>query len=108
MTELHVIFGTGALGKWTARELVRMGKRVRMINRSGKADQLPDSVEVIAGDAFDIAKNIQLTKGAEAFYQCAQPLYHQWVEKFPSMQTAILEAAATNGAKLIVADNLYM
>jgi len=108
MTELHVIFGTGALGKWTARELVTMGKQVRMINRSGKADRLPNSVEVIAGDAFDTAKNVQLTKGAQAIYQCAQPPYHQWVDKFPSMQTAILEAAATNGAKLIVADNLYM
>ncbi len=38
MSELHVVFGTGALGKWTARKLVKMGKQVRVINRSGKAD----------------------------------------------------------------------
>lgn len=108
MSELHVIFGTGPLGKWTARELVRMGKQVRMINRSGKVNQLPDSVEVIAANAYDTAQNIELTQGAEAIYQCAQPLYHEWVEKFPPLQAAILEAAATNGAKLIVGDNLYM
>jgi len=51
MSELHVVFGTGPLGKYTARELVKLGKTVRMVNRSGKADQLPDGVEVVPGDA---------------------------------------------------------
>jgi nucleoside-diphosphate-sugar epimerase len=108
MTELHVIFGTGALGKWTARHLVQMGKPVRMINRSGKADRLPDSVEIVAGDAYDLRKNIELTRAASVVYQCAQPPYSEWVEKFPPLQHAILEAAAANGARLVVGDNLYM
>ncbi len=34
--ELHVIFGSGVLGKNAARELLRMGKTVRVVNRSGK------------------------------------------------------------------------
>jgi uncharacterized protein YbjT (DUF2867 family) len=58
MPELHVIFGSGPLGKWTARQLVEMGRPVRMINRSGKAGGLPASVEVVAGDAYDLHKNI--------------------------------------------------
>jgi nucleoside-diphosphate-sugar epimerase len=107
-SELHVIFGTGPLGKWTARELVKLGKRVRMVNRSGKADRLPAGVEVIAGDAYDLTKNIEVTKGAAAVYQCAQPQYYEWAEKFPRFQAGILEAAAQNGAKLIIGDNLYM
>jgi len=49
-----------------------------------------------------------VTKGAAAVYQCAQPLYHEWAEKFPPMQKAILDAASANGAKFIVAENLYM
>jgi nucleoside-diphosphate-sugar epimerase len=107
--ELHVIFGTGALGKWTARELIKLGRQVRMISHSGKADsRIPTGVEVIQGDAYDMQHNIEITKGAAAIYQCAQPLYHEWVEKFPPMQKAILDAAAVNGAKFIVADNLYM
>jgi nucleoside-diphosphate-sugar epimerase len=108
MADLHVIFGAGPLGKWTARELVRMGKPVRIINRSGKASRLPAQVEVVAGDAYDLRRNIELTQGAAAVYQCAQPPYHEWVEKFPPLQKAILEAAAANGAKLVVGDNLYM
>lgn len=105
---LHVVFGTGPLGKWTARELVRLGKKVQMINRSGRADGLPEGVELIASDAYDRAKNIEITRGATTIYQCAQPHYYEWVDKFLPLQTAILEAAATNGAKLIVGDNLYM
>jgi nucleoside-diphosphate-sugar epimerase len=106
--ELHVIFGAGPLGKWTARELVKLGRRVRMVNRSGKADRLPQGVEIVASDAYDTAKNITITQGAAAVYQCAQPHYHEWVEKFPPLQAAILEAAAANGARLVVGDNLYM
>jgi nucleoside-diphosphate-sugar epimerase len=107
--ELHVIFGTGALGKWTARELIRLGKPVRMISHSGKADsRIPAEVEVVKGDAYDVQHNIEVTKGADAVYQCAQPQYHEWAEKFPPMQKAILDAASVNGAKFIVADNLYM
>jgi nucleoside-diphosphate-sugar epimerase len=108
MPELHVIFGTGPLGKWTARELVKMGKPVRMINRSGKTDRLPAGVEVVASDAYNLAKNIEVTRGATTVYQCAQPHYYEWNEKFPPLQKAILDGAAENGAKLVVGDNLYM
>ena len=107
-SELHVIFGTGPLGKWTARELVRLGKHVRVVNRSGKADGLPQGVEVVTGNAYDLANNVALTAGAAAVYQCAQPHYYEWAEKFPALQSAILEAAAANGARLVVGDNLYM
>jgi nucleoside-diphosphate-sugar epimerase len=106
--ELHVVFGTGPLGKWTARELVKLGKTVRMINRSGKTDRLPAGVEVVASDAYDVTKNIEVTRGAVSIYQCAQPHYYEWAEKFPPLQQAILEAASKNGAKLVVGDNLYM
>ena len=108
MTELHVVFGTGALGQHTARELLRLGKTVRMVNRSGKMSGAPAGVEIVASDAYDAAKNIAVTKGAAAIYQCAQPHYYEWPEKFPPLQRAILEAAAQNAAKLIVGDNLYM
>jgi nucleoside-diphosphate-sugar epimerase len=106
--ELHVVFGSGVLGKNAARELVRMGKRVRVINRSGHAAGLPELVEIVKADAYDIAQTRALTQGATSIYQCAQPAYHEWEEKFPPLQASILAAAADSGAKLVVADNLYM
>jgi nucleoside-diphosphate-sugar epimerase len=105
--ELHVIFGTGPVGYWTMQELLRLGKTVRMVNRSGKAD-VPAGVEVVAADAYRLESAKAAVKGASVVYQSAQPAYHEWVEKFPPLQTNILEAAASVGAKLILTDNLYM
>lgn len=106
--ELHVIFGTGPLGKWTARELVRLDKRVRMINRSGKAQDVPAQVEVIASDAYNTQRNIELTRGATTLYQGAQPPYNEWAKKFPPMQQAILDAAIANNVKFVAVENLYV
>ena len=106
--ELHVIFGTGPLGKSTALELHDLGHRVQIINRSGQSNNLPKAIEILKGDAYDLEFTRRVTQGATSVYQCAQPAYHQWAGNFLKMQTSILEAAASNNAKLVIADNLYM
>ena len=109
MSEYHVIFGTGPLAQATMRALLKRGRKVRMINRSGhRQESIPAEVEIIAGDAYNIEFTTSATKGAVCVYQCAQPQYHEWVEKFPSLQHAILKGTANNQAKFIVAENLYM
>ena len=105
--ELHVIFGTGPIGKATARCLVSAGKQVRMINRSGKASHLPESVEVLAGDIYDQHFVAQQAQAATSVYQCAQPAYYEWTSKFPAMQAAVIEGVAQSKAKLVVMENLY-
>ena len=81
---------------------------MRLVNRSGKASNLPIGAEVVRGNAYDAASIRTLTEDAAAVYQAAQPKYHEWQEKFPPLQTAILEGVAATGAKLIVIENLYM
>lgn len=105
--ELHVIFGTGPVGRATARALLMRGHTVRMVNRSGKA-MVPAGVCVVAGDAYDPGRVAELTAGAVAVYQAAQPAYHEWATKFPPLQTSIIEGVARSGAKLVVVENLYM
>jgi nucleoside-diphosphate-sugar epimerase len=105
----QVIFGTGPLGLAVMRELVRRGKSVKMVNRSGKAPQgVPAEVNIVPGDAYSAEFTRQVCQGAGVVYQCAQPAYSEWVDKFPALQNSILEGAASAGAKLIVGDNLYM
>ncbi len=106
--ELHVVFGTGPLGRAVMRELVVQGKRVRMINRSGKSEAQTNGVEFVASDAFDPQKVRTVTGGATVVYQCAQPAYQEWVTKFIPLQDSIASGVAANGAKLIVAENVYM
>jgi nucleoside-diphosphate-sugar epimerase len=106
-SELHVIFGTGPLGQAVMRELLTRNVAIRMVNRSGKAD-VPESVEVVAADAYDVQSARLVTRDARVVYQCAQPAYTQWPNLFPKLQASIVQAVSTSGAKLIVADNLYM
>ncbi len=104
---MHVVFGTGPVGQAVMRALVKRGRPVRMINRSGRAN-VPADVEVAAADAYQVSQTTALTADAAVVYQCAQPAYTEWVEQFPPLQAAILEGAAANGARLIVTENLYM
>ena len=107
--ELNVVFGTGPLAVATMQALVKRGKTVRMVNRSGKRPaEAPAAVEIVAGDAYNTDFTRSVTRGAAVVYQCAQPEYHEWVKLFPPLQAAILEGTAANKAKLIVGENLYM
>lgn len=105
--ELHVVFGTGALGLAVTDELVARGERVRVVNRKGKAN-VPDGVEVVAGDATDAASTREICKGASVVYNCLNPPYTKWPEMFPPLQAGVLEGAAAAGARLVVIENVYM
>ena len=100
-----MIFGTGPLGQAVMRELVKRGKPVRMVNRSGQA---PAAVPTLAADVYNLDSARQAAQGATVVYQCVNAPYHQWPEKFPALQANIMASAINVGAKLIVADNLYM
>jgi nucleoside-diphosphate-sugar epimerase len=103
----HVIFGTGAIGLATLEALLRRGETVRMVNRSGSA-AVPEEVEVIGGDAADPRFTIDVTRGAQVIYQTLNPPYARWVEEFPALQTGVLAAAQTHGARLVSMENVYM
>ncbi|MDZ4767142.1 MAG: NAD-dependent epimerase/dehydratase family protein [Chloroflexota bacterium] len=105
--QMHVILGTGPLGKSVMRALLARGEQVRMVNRSGKGD-VAAGVEVRAGDLYSLDSVRTVTADAAVVYQCAQPEYHEWPEKFPPLQAAILEGTAASGAKLVLGDNLYV
>ena len=108
MTEIHAILGTGAIGRAITEELIQGGKTVRLVNRTGKMEEAPVGVEVVSADLYDPAQVREVTKGAAVVYQAAQPAYHQWIEKFPPLQNAIIEGLTGSGAKLVLVENLYM
>jgi nucleoside-diphosphate-sugar epimerase len=107
MREQHVVLGTGPLGAATAEALLVRGHAVTLVNRSGKA-AVPPGARVIKADLFDVGQVREATTGATAVYQCAQPAYEAWTTQFEPLQSAIIEGVAASGAKLIVAENLYM
>jgi len=108
MSELHVVFGTGAIGRATAEELTKRGKTIRMVNRSGVMSEAPAGVEVATADLNAPAKVREVTRDAVVVYQCAQPRYFEWPEKFPPLQQSIIDGLTDTNAKLVIVENLYM
>ncbi len=105
--QLHVIFGTGPLGRSVMEVLLGKKYRVRMVNRSGRAD-VPNGVEVVKADLLNGIGVNETAAEASVVYQCANPVYDKWPEQFPVLQRAVLNAAAAANAKLVIAENLYM
>jgi nucleoside-diphosphate-sugar epimerase len=105
--ETHVVFGTGPAGRAVACALLDHGARVRMVNRTG-APALT-GVETIGGDAtnLDFARDVAADAGTVYFCLNA-PNYHRWAEEFPPLQRAVVGAAKSADAKLVVLENLYM
>jgi nucleoside-diphosphate-sugar epimerase len=106
-TDVHVVFGTGAIGLALVDELTAAKRTVRAINRSGRA-QVPADVEVMAGDASNPEFAAQAATGAAVVYQCLSPPYHRWADLFPPLQNAVVHAARTTGARYVSFENTYM
>jgi nucleoside-diphosphate-sugar epimerase len=103
---LHVILGAGRVGATTAELLADQGERVRLITRHGRGPEHP-AIERVAADATDAGRLSELTEGAAALYNCANPLYHRWLTDWPPLASALLTAAERSGAVLATASNLY-
>ena len=104
----HIVLGTGAIGRAIAEELVRRGESVRMVNRSGKMEEVPAGVEIKAADLYDPTQVKAVTRGAKVVYQSAQPDYSKWPEKFPALQKSIIDGLSGSDVKLALVENLYM
>ena len=105
----NVIFGTGPLGLAVMDELAARGRRVTLVNRRGQVDEtLPAGVTVIAGDATIPDDVTRICQDAEVVFQCAQPHYHEWPQKFPPIINGIIGGVSRTKARLVVGDNLYM
>ena len=106
--QLHVVLGaSGGAGTAIVEALTNRGHAVRAVNRS-RVTALPDGVERMTADVTDPASLATAVAGAGVVYMAAQPAYHRWPEEFPPMVATLIDAVASEGARLIMVDNLYM
>jgi len=105
-SELHVVVGAGPVGRAIALLLADAGHRVRVVTRSGAGAEHP-GIERRAADASDAATLRELSRGATAIYNAANPPYHRWPELWPPMAASMLGAAEANEAVLSTVSNLY-
>jgi nucleoside-diphosphate-sugar epimerase len=102
----HVIVGSGPVGTTTALLLADLGHRVRVITRSGSGPT-HHNIERMALDATNVAALTKATAGAAAIYNCVNPPYHRWPTDWPPLANAMIAAAESSGAVLVIMGNLY-
>jgi nucleoside-diphosphate-sugar epimerase len=102
---LHVVVGAGPVGRAVTAELLANHHQVRVVTRSGSG---PDGCELVSADAGDAARMVELTRGADAVYNCANPAYTKWATDWPPIANALLAAAEASGAVLATTGNLYI
>jgi nucleoside-diphosphate-sugar epimerase len=103
MNELHVVLGTGPAGTTLASTLRSRGHAVRTVSRSAR----PADPDHVAADLTDAAGAREALAGATVVHHAANVPYEQQLNVMPRMQTAILDAAADAGARVVVLDTLY-
>ncbi|WP_027342660.1 NAD-dependent epimerase/dehydratase family protein [Hamadaea tsunoensis] len=101
----HVIVGAGRVGKAVAAELVAHGHEVVIVTRRGTTIEGATGVTADASDGVRLA---EITQGADALYNCANPAdYSRWQELWPPIAAALLYTAEATGAVLVAANNVY-
>lgn len=104
MSASHVVLGAGPVGRAVVAALTSRGIEPAVVTRSGAP--VPGATSRRA-DLSAPGQAAEAVAGAEAVFQCAQPAYHRWPEEFPGLQARAVDAAASVGALLVVAENLY-
>jgi nucleoside-diphosphate-sugar epimerase len=112
--DLHVVFGTGQVGRALIEQLAASGHSVRAVSRhrpprsiDGWIDGVADGVDWRVADAADPLASIAAAAGASVVYQCLGAPYTKWPEEFPPMQRSVLAAAAAAEALLVTLENVY-
>ncbi|GAA2649262.1 NAD-dependent epimerase/dehydratase family protein [Nonomuraea recticatena] len=100
----HIVVGAGQVGPHVARRLIAQGHEVVVVTRSGSG---PEEATRIAADVTDHARMIEVSKGADAIYNCVNPQYHRWLTDWPPMAASFMAAAEASGAVLVALGNLY-
>ena len=104
---MYAIVGSGPIGSAIAHLHAGRGEQVRMVTRSGSGPE-HQLIECVPGDASDARRLTELTAGAEVIYNCANPKYTEWEQKWFPMNNAMLAAAKAADAVYAITGNLYV
>lgn len=103
---LHVVFGTGQVGRAVANLLAGSGHTVRAISRR-RPSELANGVDWRSVDLTDTGAAIEAGSGAAVIYQCLNAPYTLWPLMFPPLQRNVLAAAERADALLVTLENVY-
>lgn len=105
---MHTILGAGgAIGNGLVRELLRSGKKVRLVGRNPSP---VEGTETVAADLSSLDQTVSAVSGSKVAYLLVGLKYELkvWRALWPRIMQNAIEACKRAQAKLIFFDNVYM
>jgi nucleoside-diphosphate-sugar epimerase len=99
-----LVLGAGPVGSTVARAFLDRGQDVTVGTRSGTAMPGTTAIRLDASDADAVA---HAADGCSTIVVCTNPPYHRWRTDWPPIVDAVLRAARTTGADIVMVGNLY-
>jgi nucleoside-diphosphate-sugar epimerase len=99
-----LVLGAGPVGSTVTRAFLDGGADVTVGTRSGTALPGTTTVRLDASDAVALAR---AATGCSAIIGCTNPPYHRWRTEWPPIIDAVIAAARTTGADIVLVGNLY-
>ena len=100
-----VLGATGRLGRHAAHAFDAAGWRVRTFGRRAPGADVPG--EHGAGDVLDAGALGAAARGADVLVHALNPPYRAWEREVPALTEAVLEAARSSGATVMLPGNVY-
>jgi len=106
MTAKVLVLGArGRFGRHAAQAFSAAGWQVRAFTRGDASYAGP--CEIATGDAADPAAVVRAAEGVDVIVQAVNPPYPDWSRALPPLTTALLAAAETSGATVLLPGNVY-
>ncbi|WP_411720743.1 NAD-dependent epimerase/dehydratase family protein [Mycetocola sp.] len=99
-----LVLGAGPVGSAVTRAFLDGGQDVTLGTRSGTTLPGTTAVRLDAADADTLTR---AAAGRSTIVVCTNPPYHRWRTEWPPIVDAVLRAARTAGADIVLVGNLY-
>ena len=99
-----LVLGAGPVGSAVARAFLDNGADVTVGTRSGTALPGTTAARLHASDADAVTRSAD---GASTIVVCTNPPYHRWRTEWPPIVDAVIRAARSTGADVVMVGNLY-
>ncbi|SYZ74664.1 NAD-dependent epimerase/dehydratase [Candidatus Zixiibacteriota bacterium] len=104
----HIILGAGgAIGSVLAEELIRNGKKIKLVSRSGRAFPGTESAAADLTDLTSVQNAVE--PNATVYLLAGLPYDHKiWKIQWPLIMRNAVTACGEKSARLLFFDNVYM
>lgn len=99
-----LVLGAGPVGSTATRTFLDGGHEVTVATRSTTV--LPGA-RAVGLDATDAAALTGAATGCSTIVVCTNPPYHRWRSEWPPIVDAVIQAARSTGADIVMVGNLY-